>query len=93
MGACEPGHEWRPEHESTNYVRYLCARCGSVCVAPRPVEELSLVVWGAPIPRRAPSAGPGPPLEVLPWASAASSASPPAEPISRPRHRPASLDG
>ena len=46
MDCCEPGHEWRPERESASYVRYRCADCGSVCVAPKPVEEQVLVVVG-----------------------------------------------
>ncbi len=51
MGSCEPGHHWRPEREGTNYVRYQCADCGSVCVAPKPVDEPFLEVRRTSSPR------------------------------------------
>ena len=55
MGGCEPGHEWRPERETTSFITYRCADCGSVCVATQPVDELCLDVRSAPSPRRAPA--------------------------------------
>jgi hypothetical protein len=55
MGGCEPGHDWRPEQETANFVRFRCADCDSVCVAPRPVNELCLDVRRTTSPRRVPS--------------------------------------
>jgi hypothetical protein len=78
MGGCEPGHEWRPERETPSLVRYRCADCGSVCVAPKPVDQLGLDVRWAPTPRQAPAAAPGRPTEAPRWASVAHSASSPA---------------
>ena len=56
MGACEPGHEWRPERETASFVRFRCSACRSVCVAPKPVDGLCLDVRRAPSPRREPAA-------------------------------------
>lgn len=75
MDGCEPGHEWRAEREMVNFVRFRCGTCGSVCVAPKPVDQLGLDVRRAPAPRRAPT-GPRSRVEVPRWASVATSSSP-----------------
>ncbi len=75
MDGCEPGHDWRAERESASYIRYRCGDCGSVCVAPKPVEERTLVVPSAMSARAAPDSEPAP-VEAPSWASAASATSP-----------------
>ncbi len=74
MDGCEPGHDWRAEQESTSYVRYRCGDCGSVCVAPKPVEERALVVPTTASALPDPDSEPTP-VEAPPWASVASSTS------------------
>jgi hypothetical protein len=48
MDTCEPGHDWQLDAESRSYVKYRCADCGSVCVAPKPAPTReALVVRGS----------------------------------------------
>jgi hypothetical protein len=72
MGGCEPGHEWRPESETVSFIRFRCADCGSVCVAPKPVDQLCLEVRRTSRPRRTPAA-PRRRAEAPRWATSAAS--------------------
>jgi hypothetical protein len=74
MGGCEPGHEWRPERETGSFVSFRCAGCGSVCVAPKPLDGLGLEVRRPARPRRAPTAPRRRP-DVPSWAPVATSSS------------------
>ena len=74
MGGCEPGHQWRPERETASFVSFRCADCGSVCVAPKPVDQLCLDVRRTPEPPLVPVA-PRRRTETPRWASAAPSTS------------------
>ncbi|HWC12778.1 MAG TPA: hypothetical protein VG455_16335 [Acidimicrobiales bacterium] len=76
MGACETAHEWRPEGAGRTYVRYLCAECGALCVAPEAVEELALEV--PPAWRPEPAAATGSRAETPRWASEAAASPSPA---------------
>jgi hypothetical protein len=73
MVGCEPGHEWRPERETASFVRFRCADCDSVCVAPKPADQHCLDVHRAPRPRRTATA-PRRRAEAPRWASAAAPA-------------------
>ncbi|HEX2192181.1 MAG TPA: hypothetical protein VHH09_03230 [Acidimicrobiales bacterium] len=78
MDGCEAGHEWRPDRESTTYVRYCCATCDAVCAAPEPVDERSLVLSTERRARPEPDTAPRGPEAAPPWASVGSRIYPPA---------------
>lgn len=48
MTECEPGHDWKLEAESTSWVKYRCAECGSRCAAPKPVLQTEPLVVAGP---------------------------------------------
>ena len=57
MGRCDPGHEWRPERETVNFLSFRCTNCGSVCVAPKSVDSVRLD-RRRPASHQTPTAGP-----------------------------------